>query len=44
VIGGSASCSNATQAASVFGRPVHTYHVAGYAILVWRENLLTRLG
>jgi hypothetical protein len=44
VIGGTASCSSAAQAASVFGPPVHTYHVAGYAILVWPENLLTRLG
>ena len=44
VIGGAASCSNAAQAASVFGPPAHTYHVAGYAILVWPENLLARLG
>ena len=29
---------------AAFGRPAHTYHVAGYTILVWPENLLTRLG
>jgi hypothetical protein len=46
VIGGPAFCNNATaaQARSVFGPPVHTYHVAGYAVLVWPQNLLAKLG
>jgi hypothetical protein len=44
VLGGARSCSNAAQAASAFGPPAHTYHVAGYTILVWPENLLTRMG
>jgi hypothetical protein len=44
VIGGTPSCSITARAASVFGPPARTYHVAGYTILVWPENLLTRLG
>jgi hypothetical protein len=45
VIGESASCNDATaaQATSVFGSPRRIYHVAGFTVLVWRQNLLTRL-
>lgn len=46
VLGGSAFCNNATvaQASAAFGRPAQTGHVAGYTILIWDKNLLTRLG
>jgi hypothetical protein len=46
VIGGPSACDHATpaDARSVFGPPAQTYQVAGYTVLVWRENLLTRLG
>ena len=46
VIGGPGSCSTPTvaQAKTAFGPPARTYRVAGYKVLVWRENLLARLG
>jgi hypothetical protein len=46
VIGGPGSCSTPTvaQAKTAFGPPARTYRVAGYQILVWPKNLLTRLG
>jgi hypothetical protein len=46
VIGGPGSCSTPTvaQARTAFGPPARTYRVAGYEVLVWRENLLARLG
>jgi hypothetical protein len=31
-------------AAKVFGPPAHTYHFQAYTIMVWRKNLLPRLG
>jgi len=45
VIGGTPACGDpsATAAKTVFGRPTRTYHVAGYSVLVWPENLLARL-
>jgi hypothetical protein len=46
VIGGPSACDHATpaDARSVFGPPAQTYHIAGYTVLVWPENLLARLG
>ncbi len=28
---------------ATFGRPAHTYHVGSYLIMVWKQNLLTKL-
>jgi hypothetical protein len=46
VIGQPAACDlgSAAQAERAFGRPARAYHVAGYTVLVWRQNLLGRLG
>jgi hypothetical protein len=46
ILGGAATCNHATaaQARSVFGPPAQTYYVAGYAVMVWPENLLASLG
>jgi hypothetical protein len=46
ILGGAATCNHATaaQARSVFGPPAQTYYVAGYAVMVWHENLLASLG
>jgi hypothetical protein len=46
VIGQPTRCglSTAAQAVRAFGRPARFYHVAGYTVLVWHQNLLDRLG
>jgi hypothetical protein len=43
VAGGQFPLPAASAVTAVFGPPRHVYHVAGYTIMVWNTNLLTKL-
>jgi hypothetical protein len=44
VAGGPSPLPSAQAATYSFGPPQRTYHAAGYIIIVWNTNLLTKLG